>query len=113
LRSHFYLFFATVFLFFLQSQHISGCNHTVIALYLFFCNCFFAIAVTCYFFATVFSANHIAIRLQSRTCLFLATTFLQSPHISGCNRTVTYFAITRIFIRLQHNEANTNLVAIW
>jgi hypothetical protein len=38
---------------------------------------------------------------------------LQSPNISGCNRSVTYFAITLIFIRLQHNQANTNLVAIW
>jgi hypothetical protein len=38
---------------------------------------------------------------------------LQSHHISGCNHTVTYFAITRIFIRLQPHQANTNLVAIW
>jgi hypothetical protein len=41
------------------------------------------------------------------------TVFLQSRHISGCSHTVTDFAITRIFTRLQPHQANTNLVAIW
>jgi hypothetical protein len=37
---------------------------------------------------------------------------LQSQHISGCNHTVTDFAITCIFTRLQPHQANINLVAI-
>jgi aerobic-type carbon monoxide dehydrogenase small subunit (CoxS/CutS family) len=91
-----------------------------------FCNCFFAIVVT-WLFLQLFFCNHTAIRLQSHCdkvaithmrqgCNHahagFATVFLQSQHISGCNHTVTDFAITRIFTRLQPHQANTNLVAI-
>jgi hypothetical protein len=56
------------------------CNHTVIALYLFFCNCFFAIAVTCCFLQLFFSSIHTAI-------IVLATTFF-------CNRITLVVATT-------------------
>jgi hypothetical protein len=82
------------------------CNRTLPV----FCNCFFAIAVTCCFLQ-LFFCNHTAIRLQSHKrdkvaithMLVSATAFLQSQHISGCNHTLTYFTITRIFTRLQQH----------
>jgi hypothetical protein len=72
-------------------------------------------------FLQLFFCNHTAIRLQSHCdkvaithmLIFATAFFLQSHHISGCNHTVTNFAITRIFTRLQPHQANTNLVAIW
>jgi hypothetical protein len=67
---------------------------------LFFCNCFFCKS----------HCDKVAI---THMLVFSNSFLLQSPNISGCNLTVTYFAIIRIFIRLQHNQANTNLVAIW
>jgi hypothetical protein len=98
---------------FFQSQHISGCKHTVIALYLFFfLQPFFAIVVTCCFLQLFFWKSHCDKVAITHMLVFSNSFLLQSPNISGCNRTVTYFATTRIFIRLQHNQANTNLVAI-
>jgi hypothetical protein len=127
----------------LQSQHISGCNHTVKDVAI---TCIFTrlqphqakttlVAIwQCYgmelFFELVYcNRTFLPVFLQSQSHCYkgaitlrqgsnhphscLQLSFLQSQHISGCNHTVKDVAITCIFTRLQPHQAKTTLVAIW
>jgi hypothetical protein len=58
--------------------------------------------------------NHTAIKLQSRTCLFMQLGFFAiAAHQRFATTLSRMFAITYIFTKLQPHQAKTNLVAIW